>query len=199
MVRQKKIAAHNHLLTLFIAGFAITVYFFPWLSDLFVYDRQAILMGELWRLLTAPFVHFSGSHIFWNILIFSIAGFAVNISKFPCFWIVCSISLSLPGLIFLLTTPDMEYYGGLSGAATGAVAYFCLCSFFNTGRKRRIWLVILAVMLVKIIVEAMMNEPIFAQAGEIPFRVLPEAHIAGYLGALAALIWAWPCTKLKER
>ena len=198
MVRQKKIDAQNHLLTLFIAGFAITVYFFPWLSDLFVYDRQAILKGELWRLLTAPFVHFSGSHIFWNILIFSIAGFAVNASKLPCFWIVCGVSFSLPGLIFLLTTPDMEYYWGLSGAATGAVAYFCLCSFFNAGRKRGIWLAILAVMLAKIIVEAAINEPIFAHTEEIPFRVLPGAHVAGYLGALAAVICAWPGIKLQE-
>ena len=199
MVPQKKIDAQNHLLTLFIAGFAIIIYFSPFLSDLLVYDRQAIMRGELWRLVTAPFVHFSGSHIFWDILIFSIAGFSINASKLPCFWIVCGSSIFLPGLIFLLAIPDMEYYGGLSGAATGAAAYFCLCRFFNAKRKRGMWLTILAIMLVKIAVEAVMNEPIFVHAGEIPFRVLPEAHFVGYLGALAVLIWAWPLIKSQER
>lgn len=199
MVRQGKIGVQNHLLTLFIAGFAIILYCFPRLSGLCIYDRQAILNGELWRLLTAPFVHFSGSHIFWNLLIFSIAGFAVNGSRFPCFWIVCSISISLPGLTFILAIPEIEYYGGLSGAATGAAAYFCLCSFFNARKRREIWLVILVVILTKILFEAVMNEPIFARAGEIPFRVLPEAHVAGCLGAIAALIWAWPDKKLREQ
>lgn len=199
MVRQRKIDAQNYLLTLLIIGFAIIVYCFPKLSDLFIYDRQAILNGELLRLLTAPFVHFSGSHIFWNLLIFSIAGFAVNRSKLPGFWIVCSISISLPGLAFLLVIPDIEYYGGLSGVATGTAAYFCLYRFFNTEKRGGIWLLILFVILTKILVEAVINEPIFTHAGEIHFRVLPEAHVAGFLGAIAAFIWAWPHMKLQEQ
>jgi rhomboid family GlyGly-CTERM serine protease len=198
MVRQRKIDAQNHLLTLFIAGLAITVYFFPLLSDLFVYDRKAILKGELWRLLTAPFVHFSGSHIFWNLLIFLLAGFAVNRSKFICFWIVCSLSISLPGLICLLVIPDIEYYGGISGVATGAAAYYCLYSFFNSEKRRGIWLIMLVVIFSKILIETVMNESIFARTGEIPFRVLPEAHVAGCLGAIAALIWARSHIKLQE-
>ena len=54
-------------------------------------------------------------------------------------------------------------------------------------------------MLVKIIVEVVINEPIFAHAEEIPFMVLPEAHVAGYLGALAAVMCAWPGIKLHEQ
>lgn len=199
MVRQRKIDIQDYLPTLLIAGFAIIVYCFPKLSDFLVYDRQAILNGELLRLVTAPFVHFSGSHIFWNLLVFIFAGFAVTGSRFPCFWIVCAISISLPGLILLLAIPNIKYYGGLSGAATGAAVYFCLYSFFSTEKKRGIWLLILGVILIKIIIEAVINEPIFAHAGEIPFRVLPEAHAAGCLGAVAALIWAWPGNKLQKQ
>ncbi|MFC1495243.1 rhombosortase [Thermodesulfobacteriota bacterium] len=198
MAPQRKIEPQGHMLTIFIAGFAIILYCFPRLSSLFIYDRQAILNGELWRLLTAPFVHFSGSHLFWNVLIFSMAGFAINVSKFPGFWIVCGISIALPGLIFLLAVPDMGYYGGLSGLATGAAAYYCFCSLFKAKRKKGIWLVILVVMFIKIIVEATLNESIFAHAEEVSFRVLPAAHIVGYLGALAAVIWSKPGIKLQE-
>ena len=82
----------GHLLTLFIAGFSIIVYCSPFLTGLFVYNRQAVLTGEIWRLITAPFVHFSHSHIVWDVLIFVIAGrrytggrldrFEISVAKF---------------------------------------------------------------------------------------------------------------------
>lgn len=198
MVRQKKIGVQGQILTLFIVSLAIIVYSFPRLSSLLVYDRQAILSGELWRLLTAPLVHFSASHIFWDILVFSVAGFAINASRFPCFWLVCSFTAFIPSVIFLMAFPNLEYYGGLSGLATGAAAYFCLCSMFKTRRKRLIWLLILVVMGTKIFIEAAMDESIFVQAESIPFQVLPSVHIVGYLGALATIAWTWPNTVRRE-
>lgn len=191
MDRQKKIEFQGIMLTIFIVSFVIIVFSNPQLSRLFVYNRQAILNGELWRLLTAPLVHFSASHIFWDILVFGIAGFAIQMSGFPCFWIVCGFTTFIPGLIFLVAFPDLEYYGGLSGLATGAVAYFCLCRLFGKRKGRLIWLFILVFMAIKIFVEAAMNEPIFARTDSIPFRVLPSVHIVGYLGALAAIMWTW--------
>src|SRR4030042_2875384 len=120
MVQQKKIGAQGQILTLFIVSLTIIVYIFPRLSSLLVYNRQAILSGELWRLLTAPLVHFSASHIFWDILVFGIAGFAINASRFRYFWLVCSFAAFIPSIIFLLAFPNLEYFGGLSGLATGA-------------------------------------------------------------------------------
>ena len=199
MVRQKKIEIQGYAVTLLISALAIIIYCFPGLSGLFIYDRQAILSGELWRLFTAPFVHFSGSHIFWNVLVFSVAGFAVSAAKFPCFWIVCGLSISLPGHVFLLTMPDMACYGGFSGPATGAAAYFCLCSLFRTGREKGIWALILFIMIIKIFIESALGESIFAQAEEVPFRVIPGAHIAGYLVAIATVLWARPYLVLQEQ
>jgi rhomboid family GlyGly-CTERM serine protease len=191
MDRQKRIGVQGLIPTLFIVGLAIILYSFPKLSNLFVYDRREILNGELWRILTAPLVHFSASHIFWDILIFGIAGFAIQMSGFPCFWIVCGFTAFIPGIIFLVAFPDLEYYGGLSGLATGAAAYFCLCRLFGKRKERFIWLFILVFMGIKILVEATMDVSIFAQADSIPFRVLPSVHIVGYLGALAATMWTW--------
>lgn len=192
MVRQKEISTQRQFLTLFIVSLAIIAYSFPRFSDLLVYDRQAILSGELWRLLTAPLVHFSASHIFWDVVVFGVAGFAINAAGFRSFWLVCSFAAVIPSLIFFLTLPELERYGGLSGLATGAVAYFCLCSVFKTKKNRMLWLIILLSMGTKIVLEATIGTPIFVQTGKVPFRVLPSAHIFGYLGALVAIIWSWP-------
>jgi rhomboid family GlyGly-CTERM serine protease len=154
--------------------------------------RQAILNGELWRLLTAPLVHFSASHIFWDVLVFGVAGLAINTAGFRCFWLVCCFAALIPSSIFLLALPELERYGGLSGLATGAFAYFCLCSALGTTRNRPVWVLLLVAMGAKILVEITMGVSIFAHAGSIPFRALPSVHIFGYLGAFAAIVWSWP-------
>ncbi len=188
---QKEIDFNGLILTLFITGLSIIIYSFPRLSDLFGYDRQAILNGEIWRLFTAPLVHFSKSHILWNILVFAVAGFAISVSGFPCLWIVCGFAAVAPGLIFIMVCPDLEYYGGLSGLATAAATYFCLCSMVKTRINRGVWLIILVFMGIKILIETVMGESVFVQAENIPFRVLPLAHITGFLGALATVAWDW--------
>ena len=192
MARKKKMKDQIQVLTLFVFGISIIAYGFPQFSDLLVYDRQAILNGELWRMLTAPFVHFSASHFFWDILVFVSAGFAIETERYRGFWLVCIFSAVIPSLIFLLAFPELERYGGLSGLATGAIVYFCLCKLLLTRKHRIIWLVILVTIATKIVVETAIGAPIFVQTGRLPFRMLPSAHIFGYLGALATIIWTWP-------
>lgn len=198
MDRQKKIKGQTYALTLFIVGISIIAYGCPRFSDFLVYDRQNILCGELWRLLTAPFVHFSLSHMFWDSLLFGSAGFAIGAAGYRGFWLVCIFAIIIPSLIFLLTLPELERYGGLSGLATGAVAYFCLCSALKTRKKRMLWLAILVGMGAKIVAETTLNAPLFVKTSGIPFRVLPSVHIFGYLGALAAIIWNWPNIRLTQ-
>lgn len=192
MDRQATLKDKLKSLTLLIVGISIIAYGFPRFSDLLVYDRQAILNGELWRLLTAPFVHFSPSHIFWDILVFGAAGFAIEAAGYRGFWLVCIFATIIPSLIFLLTSPELECYGGLSGLAIGAVAYFCLCNMLKKKKNRVIWIFILVGMGAKIVAETAMGFPLFVQTGSIAFRLLPAVHIIGYLGAFAAIIWIQP-------
>jgi rhomboid family GlyGly-CTERM serine protease len=192
VARQAKLKDQIKSLTLLIVGISIIAYGFPRLSDLLVYDRQAILSGELWRLLTAPFVHFSPSHIFWDVLVFGAAGFAIEAAGYRGFWLICTFATIIPSLVFLLTSPELEFYGGLSGLAIGAVAYFCLCNVLKRKKNRVIWVFILVGMGAKISVETAMGFPLFVQTGSIAFRLLPSVHIIGYLGAFAAIIWIRP-------
>ena len=192
MVRQEKMSAKSQTLALLIVAISIIAYSLPRFSDFLVYDGRAVLSGELWRLFTAPLVHFSTSHMFWDVLVFCAAGFAIEAKRYRGFWLVCIFAAVTPSLIFLLTLPQVERYGGLSGLATGAVAYFCLCSALKKRKHRFIWMAILVGMAMKIVAETAMGAPLFVQTGSIPFRVLPLAHILGYLGALITIMWTWP-------
>jgi rhomboid family GlyGly-CTERM serine protease len=190
--QEKEIGDHAKTLTFLILGISVAAYCFPRFSELLVYDRQAILNGQMWRLLTAPFVHFSASHLFWDTLLFGAAGFAIAYHRYRGLWMVCAFSTVIPSLLFLVTLPHLERYGGLSGLATGAVAYFCLCRALRTKEKRMIWLFILVGTGIKIMAETVTGFPLFVEIDGIPFRVLPSAHIIGYLGAFAAALLILP-------
>lgn len=192
MVAKEKISIYGFVLTLLIVGISIIVYSSPQLSDYLVYDRQLILNGEFWRLATAPFVHFSISHVFWNALVFGIAGLAINAFGFRRFWVVCGFSIVVTSLYYLIALPEIGRYGGLSGLCSATVAYFCFCSALTTGKNKTVWLLLLLLMIVKIVVELTIENPIFAQIADTPYRVLPSAHILGFLCAFATVIWTWP-------
>ena len=191
MAWQEKISVRGYALTLFPAALSIIASGSQRLTDLLVYDRQAILDGELWRLVTAPLVHFSASHLFWDVLVFSVAGFAIEAAGFSGFALVCGFAAITPSLLFLAADPELARWGGLSGLATGALAYFCLCQALRTGKSRAVWLGILVVMGVKILVELATGTPIFVRAeAQQPFRTLPSVHILGYLAAVIPFFWS---------
>jgi len=186
MARQKALKGRVPAVTLFLAGVSLLAYCWPHLSDLLVYDRQAILQGEVWRLFTAPVVHFSLSHLWWDLSVFCAAGWAIEVAGFRGYRLVCSLSAFIPGTVFLLVSPNLARYGGLSGLATGAVVYLSLWESRRPGRSRILWLAILALTGVKIIVESVTGAPIFLSTDNIPLRVLPAAHAIGCAAALAA-------------
>lgn len=178
-------------LTALILGLSLIAYGFPQMSERFVYDRGAILGGEVWRLATAPLVHFSAGHLFWDALVFAAAGWAIETAGYRGFPLVCGFAAVVPGLFFLLFSPNLSRYGGLSGLATGAVAYLCLCKILETRKNRFLWAAILAVVGVKIAAEALLGVSLFARPAAIPFRVLPADHLFGLLGAVIAVLRMW--------
>lgn len=178
------------LLTCLLVGLSLLATLCPFLADSLVYDRQAVLGGDWWRLFSAPLVHFSASHLGWNLLVFAVAGWAVERVGYRFFWLVCAIACVLPGPLYLLTAPNLEIYGGLSGVATAAVVFFCTCSLFTLPKNRPIWLAILLLTVLKIGVEALWGAPVFVQTDNASFRVLPAVHIVGYFGAIAVAFYA---------
>lgn len=172
------------VITLSVAGVAVVGYWLPVLADLFVYDRRAVLDGQLWRLFTAPFVHFSASHLVYDLAVFSTAGCALELTARRRFGLMCVLATAGAGLLFLMMMPELGRYGGLSGLAFGAVAGLCLSRIQSGHGDRRIWAVIFAVLIAKIVVECFSGVPVFARIDATSLHVLPAAHAVGVAAAV---------------
>lgn len=187
MVQQRNMPA----LTMVIVGASLLAYCSPWVSGWLVYDRDAILAGQWWRVMTSSIVHFSPSHLFWNVMVFGAAGWIIETAPYRGFWLVIGLSACTPGVLLLLVLPQFEFFGGLSGLATGAVAYLCLCKAWRVERGRAGWLVLLGLIGVKIFLETVMDAPLFAGSDHAAFRVVPGVHVAGFLSALVVHEMDW--------
>lgn len=190
MAKPAAIGARVPTVTLAVALACLVVYGFPRLAETLVYDRQALLHGEVWRLLTAPLVHFSRSHLGWDLLVFVAAGWTSEAVGDRRFWIVCGLAAVLPGLAYLLAAPGLARYGGLSGVSTGAVAYLCMGRAESDRRSRPLWLALLLLVALKILVEWAMGSPLFARSANVPFHVLPSAHLSGLAAAVLVFLSA---------
>jgi len=79
------------------------------------YQRDLIAAGELWRLITGHFVHWSHSHLVWDLCTFLALGAACELWSRRRLLVCLLVSaVAIPGVLWLLQ-PELEIYGGLSG------------------------------------------------------------------------------------
>ena len=167
--------------TLSISILALVVFYEPDISALSFYNRDLILNGELWRLVTAPIAHFSKSHLFWNVSVFTVFGCYLETSHKSAFSIICGLTTLLTGFVYLIFAQKLHVYGGLSGLATGIVFYTGLYMFFQKGSK--LWILLIILIMIKLIIETAFGEMIFVSTEKIVFVVLPSSHFLGCLCA----------------
>lgn len=150
-----------------------------------LYDRAAILHGEWWRLWTGHWVHFSASHLAWNLVVLLVAGIWLERLRpglLARYVLVAAPLLSLGLLVF---APDMAVYGGLSGLATGVVVLLALAQLGTQRAERTWWFAVLALTAGKIAVDAFAPAPLFSRFDSDTVQVSALAHA---LGALLALL-----------
>lgn len=91
----------------------------PGAGELLEFDRERILAGEFWRTLTGQVVHWSESHLLWNVV--GAGLLAIGFRELPArFWAIAGSAAALgiaTGL--LLETPPLDEYRGLSGVLYG--------------------------------------------------------------------------------
>lgn len=168
-------------MTLF-AGTVITAVYCSSLSGIFIYERQAIMAGEWWRVATSVLVHYSLSHLAWNLLILMMWGSLVEKESRAVFLSLALLSAGTNGL--LLLHPDVMWFAGASGWGIALVTYYCLLQF---GRKRYhpLWLGVLLFVGAKICYEFFSGQNLFA-GGD--FIVLPQVHLVGFLIAVGLFV-----------
>jgi len=145
------------------------------------YQRDAILAGEWWRLITAHVVHLGWEHLALNLM-----GLALMWALFagdytPRQWlIILAGSVAAIDTGFLLFNRDLAWYVGLSGVLHGVMVAGTLAHWRR--REPDAW--ILAVFLVaKLIYEQTFGVmPFSAKSAGGP--VVVDAHLYGAIGAL---------------
>ncbi len=161
------------------------LYLSPELAGRLEYDRTAIAAGELWRLLTGHWTHWSGEHLFWDLLVFAVAAalwerLGRRRRLLAC--LLCSaLAISLALWVLL---PQVALYRGLSGLDCALVTALAAESIRRARARRRPGVAlalacVLAGYLFKIAFELATGSTLFLDAAAAPAANVPLAHVVG--------------------
>lgn len=151
-------------------------------------ERTALGHGELWRLWTAHWVHFSPSHLGWNLAVLLAAGAWLE-RRHPG-WLLWHTLVAAPliSLALLVIEPAMHAYGGLSALATSVVTLLALAQLADRRADRPLWTALLLLVAGKILLDAGHASALFARFDAPAVRPSVFAHAAGAVAALGL----WP-------
>lgn len=177
------------VVTLLLVGAAVAIAGSPTLSSWLVYDRSAILSGQIWRMFTGHWVHFSSSHLVCDCLALGIAGGIIETQKLRNFGWLCLLSPWLISGVLLIFEPQMQWFGGLSALATSAVVYLALCGLHDSAPWCWVCLALLLGIVDKIAFEITTGRMIFVSVANNPVTVCAASHVSGVL--VAFMFYGW--------
>jgi rhomboid family GlyGly-CTERM serine protease len=161
---------------------------FDSIRTVMVYDRAAVLQGEIWRLITGNFVHFSTSHLIYDALALGVAGVLIERCRYRGFGLMCGSAALAIGCALLIGQPEIHVYGGASGIAIAALVFLALNGLNQLGPYRWLRLAILICVAAKLMAELATGHSLFlgetADSGPPLTLVLcPLSHLVGALMA----------------
>jgi rhomboid family GlyGly-CTERM serine protease len=151
-------------------------------------DRPAVAAGEVWRLLSAHFVHLGPSHLILNLvglwLIWYLVGSCFSAARWIFVFLLSIAGVNL-GLWYLL--PQLQWYVGLSGVLHGLLA----AGIVGGLRQAQLDTWVLAAALVAKIAWEQLVGPLPGSEATSGGAVIVDAHLYGAIGgALAACLIA---------
>jgi len=122
--------------TLLLAAAVVAVFLAPGVSEALAYDRDSIRAGQVWRIVTGHWTHWTLEHLTWDLIVFTILfAWSLRISWRRTAAVVLGSCAAIPaGLWFL--QPEMASYRGLSGVDS-ALFVFVALEFARSCRQRR--------------------------------------------------------------
>ncbi|MCF6325151.1 MAG: rhombosortase [Gammaproteobacteria bacterium] len=154
------------------------------------YDREGILDGEVWRIITGHLVHLGWPHLLMNltglILIWLLFGHLIKRNSWLIIFIISTIGISAGMMLF---NPELKWYVGLSGVLHGMFVAGAIVSI-KAGYRAE-WLLLL-LLTGKLAWEQMVG-PLPGSAEFAGGNVIVDAHlygaISGLLISLALIIY----------
>lgn len=152
-------------------------------SGLFLLDRAALDAGEVWRLWSGHWAHFSNSHLGWNLTVLLAAGAWLEWLRPGLLLRHTLIATPFIGLAVLVLEPGLTAYGGLSGLATGVVTLLALHQLRTPGRPRLLWAGMLVLVALKAFRDLGQPDALLVGYGAPDVRTSAVAHAAGAVAA----------------
>lgn len=179
----KKLETYIYITIIAILNLPLLFGKFP-ASMIFVPEK--IMAGQIWRLLTHPFVHVSWYHLLLDATAFIILynQLSENITRRTLYVIGCGL-ISLIAVIPVLPNLNSTGYCGLSGIAHGLMTIISLDLITNK-QTRNIGLVTTALITGKCIFEAATGQMFFNFIhSNLIGCPIAMAHVGGAIGGLA--------------
>jgi rhomboid family GlyGly-CTERM serine protease len=146
------------------------------------YERETILSGQFWRLITGSLVHLDWSHLLLNvtglIMISAVFGQVLNVRGWLIVSVVCALGVGL-GLLFF--NPFVNFYVGFSGILHGL---FAASLMVESDIQQRTRTVMLGLLLSKLLWEQTQG-PLPGTAAAAGGNVIVDAHLYGAVTGIA--------------
>lgn len=150
--------------------------------DLLIYQPEAIVSGEVWRLLTGQLLHINTEHFLYNVTALVMLYFIAKKLKVNNFFILLVWCLILTGLNLFFIFPEVVWYVGASGFLHGI---FLILSVQIINKVNAIFGFILIIGLVS----KLLYEYQFGAITNMDIVVITQAHLSGVLAGLYIIIY----------
>jgi len=145
------------------------------------YDREGILNGEVWRIITGHLVHLGWPHLLMNliglILIWLLFGHLIKRNSWLIIFTISTIGISAGMMLF---NPELKWYVGLSGVLHGM---FVAGAIVSVKAGYRAELLLLILLTAKLAWEQAVG-PLPGSAEFAGGNVIVDAHLYGAISGL---------------
>lgn len=183
--------------TLLVCVLATVIFLVPALKDTMIYDRDAIISGQWWRLITGNLVHLSLMHFTYDALALLVIGTAAEIGGVRYLWLVYATAAIVIGCAVFIASPELRFFGGLSGIVSATLVYLCLWGI-RTGVWRSFFFLVLVLAFVKIGLEFLLGESLLSATEHQPFIPSPVSHLAGAATGVLVFLQVWLYSTSRE-
>ena len=177
-----------------LCAFAVGVHMISGSTQALQYDRAALLFGELWRVISCHWAHFTSDLLVWDLLAFACLGIACERRCRTGFLLAVLISSLLIPVATWLFMPWLTVYCGLSGIASAMFGLLGAMMFIegraaHDSRQVGVVVALTALFAAKTVYEAVSGDAIFVSDMGTQVVPVPLAHVVG-LVAGASVGWA---------